>query len=815
MAIENATQMLKESNPSGLDKRLLLPSIRVKQEEQERTPTGSDSKKIFTVLNQISDMLQVHNDDIVEELQTANQLLSSINKKTGAGVVYGKSGILGNNMITRGIGQIGRFAMAPVRGAMAFGRGAMNTMSSIAAAPYNLAAGAVGTARNLIGAPFRGIGNFAKNMFTNKDQKKLVELAIEDLDIQKQMLNVQEDTLDEVKALHKTYKDELRRQRRGNLDNLEDRRDKRKGAGLLGAAAGAGGKDDSKKSGSMISDLLKKIGGILRAAAIGGASLFGGKKLIDAFKGGGDPDKTKTNDADKTKTNKGDVDKGGSKFKFKNIFKSGPLAILGALLTAKEIMDVQNSEMSKDEKTVETSKIVGGGVGGTVSGILSGALAGGALGAAGFNPFTIAAGVIGGGIIGGFTGYMGGEAIGENVGESIVDNRNKPITEKTFANRAQAQAAIDGTETPDMYEIVQAPRRPMQRGRSGFKVAVKNYDDSIQRMGRGMGVTTSGAILSDTPPDVQTTAPEAPVVPSTPSSPVNLPRPNDMSPKTQQPPTLQTPKQGTAPKIRTQPPGQAPTVSTAPESPVVPSTALSPVNLPRPNDMLPNIESTQLISPPEVKPQIPMAGGPVKSFLMTQNQQDQLIGANAAANQIWQQMRTGNIVSFDENGNPTYDLSKFKPIKYTNSQGAQVTITDPVRTFKLFNPNAEGDLRYQPLFNQGNIRESVAQAFPLVGVGSKQPNEDLSRPLTITGDDNVFVPLENQSSKKIGDQSSLSNELMSSQAENNQMASGGSVNMPIVAPTNSNTTNVSNSNTTVLAGHATSTVDNYSKVVPV
>ena len=759
MAIENATQMLKESNPSGLDKRLLLPSIRVKQEEEERTPTGSDSKKIFTVLNQISDMLQVHNDDIVEELQTANQLLSSINKKTGAGVVYGKSGILGNNMITRGIGQIGRFAMAPVRGAMAFGRGAMNTMSSIAAAPYNLAAGAVGTARNLIGAPFRGIGNFAKNMFTNKDQKKLVELAIEDLDIQKQILNVQEDTLDEVKALHKTYKDELRRQRRGNLDNLEDRRDKRKGAGLLGAAAGAGGKDDSKKSGSMISDLLKKIGGILKAAAIGGASLFGGKKLIDAFKGG-DPDKTKTNDADKTKTktDKGDVDKGGSKFKFKNLFRGGLLSVIGGLITAKEIMDVQNSDMSKDEKTVETSKIVGGGVGGTISGILSGALAGGALGAAGFNPFTIAAGVIGGGIIGGFTGYMGGEAIGENVGESIVDNRNKPITEKTFANRAQAQAAIDGTETPDMYEIVQAPRKPMQRGRSGFKVAVKNYDDSIQRMGRGMGVTTSGAILSDTPPDVQTTAPE---------------------------------------------------------SPVVPSTALSPVNLPRPNDMLPNIESTQLISPPEVKPQIPMAGGPVKSFLMTQNQQDQLIGANAAANQIWQQMRTGNIVSFDENGNPTYDLSKFKPIKYTNSQGAQVTITDPVRTFKLFNPNAEGDLKYQPLFNQGNIRESVAQAFPLVGVGSKQPNEDLSRPLTITGDDNVFVPLENQSSKKIGDQSSLSNELMSSQAENNQMASRGSVNMPIVAPTNSNTTNVSNSNTTVLAGHATSTVDNYSKVVPV
>ena len=759
MAIENATQMLKESNPSGLDKRLLLPSIRVKQEEEERTPTGSDSKKIFTVLNQISDMLQVHNDDIVEELQTANQLLSSINKKTGAGVVYGKSGILGNNMITRGIGQIGRFAMAPVRGAMAFGRGAMNTMSSIAAAPYNLAAGAVGTARNLIGAPFRGIGNFAKNMFTNKDQKKLVELAIEDLDIQKQILNVQEDTLDEVKALHKTYKDELRRQRRGNLDNLEDRRDKRKGAGLLGAAAGAGGKDDSKKSGSMISDLLKKIGGILKAAAIGGASLFGGKKLIDAFKGG-DPDKTKTNDADKTKTktDKGDVDKGGSKFKFKNLFRGGLLSVIGGLITAKEIMDIQNSDMSKDEKTVETSKVVGGGVGGTISGILSGALAGGALGAAGFNPFTIAAGVIGGGIIGGFTGYMGGEAIGENVGESIVDNRNKPITEKTFANRAQAQAAIDGTETPDMYEIVQAPRKPMQRGRSGFKVAVKNYDDSIQRMGRGMGVTTSGAILSDTPPDVQTTAPE---------------------------------------------------------SPVVPSTALSPVNLPRPNDMLPNIESTQLISPPEVKPQIPMAGGPVKSFLMTQNQQDQLIGANAAANQIWQQMRTGNIVSFDENGNPTYDLSKFKPIKYTNSQGAQVTITDPVRTFKLFNPNAEGDLKYQPLFNQGNIRESVAQAFPLVGVGSKQPNEDLSRPLTITGDDNVFVPLENQSSKKIGDQSSLSNELMSSQAENNQMASRGSVNMPIVAPTNSNTTNVSNSNTTVLAGHATSTVDNYSKVVPV
>ena len=68
MAIENATNMLRESNPSGLDKELLLPSLRAKVENEERQPTGSDSKKIFTTLNEIGDMLQVHNDDIITEL---------------------------------------------------------------------------------------------------------------------------------------------------------------------------------------------------------------------------------------------------------------------------------------------------------------------------------------------------------------------------------------------------------------------------------------------------------------------------------------------------------------------------------------------------------------------------------------------------------------------------------------------------------------------------------------------------------------------------------------------------------------------------
>jgi len=315
MAIENATQNLRDNNPSGLDKSLLLPSVREQMEQQNQNPVGGDSQKIFKVLNDIAGLIDDGNLAIVDALGDVNATLGLILSKTGNVRKYGALGALGNNMITRGIGQVGRFVTAPIRGASSLISGAANTITSIARKPLDIVSGAASTARNLIGAPFRGIGNIAKNMFTNKDQKKLVELAIEDLGIQKEQLEVQKETRDEVQALHKTYKDELKRRRRGNLDSLESRRDKRRGAGLMGAAAVGAAASRDKSSGGIGQMLKNLLGKAAAALGIGGATAYGGKKLFDKLKGkptgdmDGD-DKTKSNDKNNKDNNR---DKGKSK----------------------------------------------------------------------------------------------------------------------------------------------------------------------------------------------------------------------------------------------------------------------------------------------------------------------------------------------------------------------------------------------------------------------------------------------------------------------------------------------------------------------
>ena len=842
MAIENATNMLRESNPSGLDKELLLPSLRAKVENEERQPTGSDSKKIFTTLNEIGDMLQVHNDDIITELQTANELLSSINKKTGAGVVYGKSGILGNNMITRGIGQIGRFATAPFRGAAAFGRGAANTIGSIAAAPYNLAAGAASTAKNLIGAPFRGIGAMTKNMFTNKDQKKLVELAIEDLDIQKQMLNVQEDTLDEVKAFHKTYKDEQRRMRRGNLDRLEQRRDKRSGAGLLGAtAAGASANQGEKNSGSFLKNILGRIAGILGLTAAGaGAGAYGTKKIVDMVKSkpvdGGDKDAGSKDTGDKK-------DGGRDKSKIKDFFKGkgGPLAIIGGLITAFEIAQaVTDENMTTDEKIIEGTKAGGGSIGGLITGAITGFGTGAALGAAGFNPFTVGIGGLIGAFTGGYAGFKGGEAIGENIGESIVENRNKPLVEKTFGSRDQAQDAIDQTEFPEMYEIVSAPRKPGQRGPGRFKVAVKNYDDSIQRMGRGIGVTTSEPILnyddsiqrmgrgigvttsepilSNDPPIVDTNVPNLPVVDTSPLSPINI-TPNDVLPTIRDVTPLKlNPRIGMDAPVVDQSIPRNPNFKpeeVAKNLTVEESTALyeklkadkryEDAKALLDYDMRIDVSSDEmnklqaLIDPSKlVLKGTKIEGEKTISSTLIAN-----AGAGSSVENYGLFETAAGVRSSSLNLNTINDMTSTDALKIIEERN----LLDEFKSF------VSGTKKFVDGSYVGQMDSSGRLIItPHTSSDLTQYNTDTQN-IGLRGDTTTLKEAQDLIQKM--EQSSLSQEMMSTQSENNQLASAANaVNMAVNAPSNSNTQNINNSNTTVLSGGSTSTVDNYSRVVP-
>ena len=819
MAIENATNMLRESNPSGLDKELLLPSLRAKVENEERQPTGSDSKKIFTTLNEIGDMLQVHNDDIITELQTANELLSSINKKTGAGVVYGKSGILGNNMITRGIGQIGRFATAPFRGAAAFGRGAANTIGSIAAAPYNLAAGAASTAKNLIGAPFRGIGAMTKNMFTNKDQKKLVELAIEDLDIQKQMLNVQEDTLDEVKAFHKTYKDEQRRMRRGNLDRLEQRRDKRSGAGLLGAtAAGASANQGEKNSGSFLKNILGRIAGILGLGASAGAGAYGTKKIVDMVKSkpvdGGDKD---AGNKDTDKKDGGGRDKSKIKDFFKG--KGGPLAIIGGLITAFEIAQaVTDENMTTDEKIIEGTKAGGGSIGGLITGAITGFGTGAALGAAGFNPFTVGIGGLIGAFTGGYAGFKGGEAIGENIGESIVENRNKPLVEKTFGSRDQAQDAIDQTANPEMYEIVSAPRKPGQRGPGRFKVAVKNYDDSIQRMGRGIGVTTSEPILSNDPPIVDTNVPNLPVVDTSPLSPINI-TPNDVLPTIRDVTPLKlNPRIGMDAPVVDQSIPRNPNFKpeeVAKNLTVEESTALyeklkadkryEDAKALLDYDMRIDVSSDEIDKLQELidPSRLVLQGAKIEGVKTESSTLINKAGAGSAVENYGLFETAAGVRSSSLNLNTINDMTSTDALKIIEERNLLDEFKSFVSGTKKF---VDGSYVGQ-MDSSGRLIMTPHTGSDLIGYNTDTQNFGLR------GDTTTLKEAQDLIQKM--EQSSLSQEMMSTQSENNQLASAANaVNMAVNAPSNSNTQNINNSNTTVLSGGSTSTVDNYSRVVP-
>lgn len=819
MAIENATNMLRESNPSGLDKELLLPSLRAKVENEERQPTGSDSKKIFTTLNEIGDMLQVHNDDIITELQTANELLSSINKKTGAGVVYGKSGILGNNMITRGIGQIGRFATAPFRGAAAFGRGAANTIGSIAAAPYNLAAGAASTAKNLIGAPFRGIGAMTKNMFTNKDQKKLVELAIEDLDIQKQMLNVQEDTLDEVKAFHKTYKDEQRRMRRGNLDRLEQRRDKRSGAGLLGAtAAGASANQGEKNSGSFLKNILGRIGQLLGATAVAGGGLYGTKKIADMLKSkpvdGGDKD---AGNKDTDKKDGGGRDKSKIKDFFKG--KGGPLAIIGGLITAFEIAQaVTDENMTTDEKIIEGTKAGGGSIGGLITGAITGFGTGAALGAAGFNPFTVGIGGLIGAFTGGYAGFKGGEAIGENIGESIVENRNKPLVEKTFGSRDQAQDAIDQTANPEMYEIVSAPRKPGQRGPGRFKVAVKNYDDSIQRMGRGIGVTTSEPILSNDPPIVDTNVPNLPVVDTSPLSPINI-TPNDVLPTIRDVTPLKlNPRIGMDAPVVDQSIPRNPNFKpeeVAKNLTVEESTALyeklkadkryEDAKALLDYDMRIDVSSDEIDKLQELidPSRLVLQGAKIEGVKTESSTLINKAGAGSAVENYGLFETAAGVRSSSLNLNTINDMTSTDALKIIEERNLLDEFKSFVSGTKKF---VDGSYVGQ-MDSSGRLIMTPHTGSDLIGYNTDTQNFGLR------GDTTTLKEAQDLIQKM--EQSSLSQEMMSTQSENNQLASAANaVNMAVNAPSNSNTQNINNSNTTVLSGGSTSTVDNYSRVVP-
>ena len=83
MAIDNATQNLKDNNQSGLDRRLLLPSV----EAQQTQANQSTGQLLFRSLNELTVTIADKNDMIIDQLVELNATV----KKGGQVVVIEKT----------------------------------------------------------------------------------------------------------------------------------------------------------------------------------------------------------------------------------------------------------------------------------------------------------------------------------------------------------------------------------------------------------------------------------------------------------------------------------------------------------------------------------------------------------------------------------------------------------------------------------------------------------------------------------------------------------------------------------------------------
>ena len=588
---------------------------------------------------------------------------------------------------------------------------------------------------------------------------------------------------------------------------------------MLGAtAAGASANQGEKNSGSFLKNILGRIGQLLGATAVAGGGLYGTKKIADMLKSkpvdGGDKD---AGNKDTDKKDGGGRDKSKIKDFFKG--KGGPLAIIGGLITAFEIAQaVTDENMTTDEKIIEGTKAGGGSIGGLITGAITGFGTGAALGAAGFNPFTVGIGGLIGAFTGGYAGFKGGEAIGENIGESIVENRNKPLVEKTFGSRDQAQDAIDQTANPEMYEIVSAPRKPGQRGPGRFKVAVKNYDDSIQRMGRGIGVTTSEPILSNDPPIVDTNVPNLPVVDTSPLSPINI-TPNDVLPTIRDVTPLKlNPRIGMDAPVVDQSIPRNPNFKpeeVAKNLTVEESTALyeklkadkryEDAKALLDYDMRIDVSSDEIDKLQELidPSRLVLQGAKIEGVKTESSTLINKAGAGSAVENYGLFETAAGVRSSSLNLNTINDMTSTDALKIIEERNLLDEFKSFVSGTKKF---VDGSYVGQ-MDSSGRLIMTPHTGSDLIGYNTDTQNFGLR------GDTTTLKEAQDLIQKM--EQSSLSQEMMSTQSENNQLASAANaVNMAVNAPSNSNTQNINNSNTTVLSGGSTSTVDNYSRVVP-
>ena len=275
MAIEKATEELKNQNPSGLDRRLLLPSVEAKAAEAEQSEEVKGGG-LFRSINQLTVSLENSNEIIIDQLVELNETMLRIEaKEPGAG---GAENIL--QTVTRLPGRAVRKVGGAVSG---IGRAILDYN------PISLALGAGrsalrGVGRGLMAGP-RAIGNLVGNMFQSKNQKALFDITQKNYDNTTAIRESNEDMLKEIRFISKALANEFKLRRSGRLDALEKSRDGKK-RGVTAAAVtkdriskdklnrkpGKGGMPAPKPGGTWVGTLKDMLlGGLATTTVLGGA----------------------------------------------------------------------------------------------------------------------------------------------------------------------------------------------------------------------------------------------------------------------------------------------------------------------------------------------------------------------------------------------------------------------------------------------------------------------------------------------------------------------------------------------------------------
>ena len=251
--LEQIRQLLVEINRGiGLDRRQIIPDVEVQRAENEDTtqvPRVSAAGPVSVErLQESPELIKLTSIDI--RLQNISKILSDV--ESNGVKILGTGATTLPNALQRILGLPGR----AIRGA---GRAISGAASSIIGFPGRLIGGVtdrIGRAAGAVGrfatAPLRGVGNLLSNLMTPKSVRELVQKTQETNEILEEIRDIikesddrtteyqadtlrlllegndlQEATIQEIAAIRNLLEDEFLRDRRGNLDRLEDRRERK------------------------------------------------------------------------------------------------------------------------------------------------------------------------------------------------------------------------------------------------------------------------------------------------------------------------------------------------------------------------------------------------------------------------------------------------------------------------------------------------------------------------------------------------------------------------------------------------------------